>query len=94
VGSSILRRDPLFTSRTKNSRLKENAWIDFVLKSANYQIHLLTGFFISQTWLPTVELVLQADLQGVWQARQSCFLSMFQKGFFATIFKCFISTSG
>jgi hypothetical protein len=30
-----------------------------------------SGFFlVSQTWLPTVEDVLQADLQGVWHSRQ------------------------
>jgi hypothetical protein len=28
-------------------------------------------FFVSQTWLPTVEDVLQADLQGVWHSRQA-----------------------
>jgi hypothetical protein len=31
-----------------------------------------SGFFlVSQTWLPTVEDVLQADLQGVWHSWQA-----------------------
>lgn len=31
-----------------------------------------SGFFlVSHTWFPTVEDVLQADLQGVWHSRQA-----------------------
>lgn len=33
--------------------------------ATNYQINRSGFFLVSQTWLPTVEDVLQADLQGV-----------------------------
>ena len=39
--------------------------------ATNYQINRSGFFLVSQTWLPTVEDVLQADLQGVWHSRHA-----------------------
>ncbi len=37
--------------------------------ATSYQMNRSGFFLVSQTWLPTVEDVLQADLQGVWHSR-------------------------
>jgi hypothetical protein len=40
-------------------------------RATTYQMNLAGFFLVSQTWLPTVEDVLQADLQGVWHSRHA-----------------------
>jgi hypothetical protein len=39
--------------------------------ATGYQMNRPGFFLVSQTWLPTVEDVLQADLQGVWHSRHA-----------------------
>lgn len=39
--------------------------------ATSYQMNRSGFFLVSQTWLPTVEDVLQADLQGVWHSRHA-----------------------
>ncbi len=39
--------------------------------ATDYQMNLSGFLLVSQTWLPTVDDVLQADLQGVWHSRHA-----------------------
>jgi hypothetical protein len=39
--------------------------------ATSYQMNRSGFLLVSQTWLPTVEDVLQADLQGVWHSRHA-----------------------
>ena len=47
-------------------------------------------FLLSQLWLPTVQLVLQADWQDVWHSPHPPFLTVLESFFVLSVLICFM----
>src|SRR5450756_1041911 len=70
--SSSEKIDPEGTPRSTKKPPLSKRWVEagrIRESTTSYQMNRLGFFLVSQTWLPTVEDVLQADLQGVWHSR-------------------------